>query len=107
FGENRSLAARIHETAIVENRARFADFATDIGRRAEPGSSFNYATLDTAVLGWVLENATGERIEDLTEARLWQPMGAQYDGFWLADGPVGQGRALNGMGFNATLRDFG
>lgn len=107
FGENPSLAARIHETAIVENRARFADFAVDIGRRAQPGSMFNYATLDTAVLGWVLEQATGQTIEDLTETRLWQPLGAQHHGFWLADGPAGEGRALNGMGFNATLRDFG
>ena len=33
-------------------------------------------------------------------------MGAEFDAFWLADGPVGEGRALNGMGFNAALRDF-
>jgi len=107
FGENPSLAARIHETAIIRNEARFADFATDVGRRAEPGGAFNYATLDTAVLGWVLEEASGRRIEDLTQQRIWQPMGAEFDAYWLADGPLGEGRALNGMGFNATLRDFG
>jgi len=106
FGENPSLAARIHETAIIRNEARFADFATDVGRREAPGGTFNYATLDTAVLGWVLEEATGQRIEDLTEERIWQPIGAESEAYWLADGPVGVGRALNGMGFNATLRDF-
>jgi CubicO group peptidase (beta-lactamase class C family) len=106
FGENPSLAGRIHETAIVRNEARFADFAVDVGSRAEPGSAFNYATLDTAVLGWVLEKATGQRLEDLMESRIWQPMGAEFDGFFIADGPPGEGRALNGMGFNATLRDF-
>lgn len=111
FGENPSLAAQIHETAIIRNEARFADFAVGIGSRAEPGSVFNYATLDTGVLGWVLENATGQRIEDLMEQRIWQPMGAGRDAFWLADGEVGTdlgegGRALSGMGFNATLRDF-
>lgn len=107
FGENPSLAAQIHETAIINNQARFADFAVDIPAREAPGTSFNYATLDTAVLGWVLEEATGERIEDLMEARIWQPMGAEFDGHFLADGPAGEGRALNGMGFNARLRDFG
>jgi CubicO group peptidase (beta-lactamase class C family) len=106
FGDNPSLAARIHETAIIRNQARFADFAVDVGSRAAPGSAFNYATLDTAVLGWVLEKATGERLEDLMESRIWQPLGAESDGFFLADGPPGGGRALNGMGFNATLRDF-
>jgi CubicO group peptidase (beta-lactamase class C family) len=110
FGENPSLAGRIHETAIVRNEARFADFAIDVGSRAAPGSTFNYATLDTAVLGWVLEKATGQKLEDLMESRIWQPMGAEFDGFFIADGPPGPdgvgGRALNGMGFNATLRDF-
>jgi len=106
FGENPSLAARIHEAAIVRNEARFADFAVDIPARAKPGAEFNYATLDTAVLGWILEEATGQRIERLMESRIWQPMGAEFDGHFLADGPVGEGRALNGMGFNASLRDF-
>ena len=106
FGENPSLAGRIHETAIVRNEARFADFAVDVGSRNAPGSTFNYATLDTAVLGWVLEKATGQRIETLMETRIWQPIGAEFDGFFLADGPPGTGRALNGMGFNASLRDF-
>jgi CubicO group peptidase (beta-lactamase class C family) len=107
FGENPSLAGRIHEAAIVLNRARFADFAVDIARRSAPGSEFNYATLDTAVLGWVLERATGQPLETLMQQRIWAPLGAEADGFFLADGPPGAGRALNGMGFNATLRDFG
>ena len=106
FGANPSLAAQIHETAIIRNERRFADFAVGLGSRSEPGSTFNYATLDTAVLGQVLEEATGQRFEDLMQDRIWQPLGAEHDGHFLADGPVGVGRALNGMGFNATLRDF-
>lgn len=111
FGANPSLAAQIHEAAIIRNERRFADFAVGIGSRAEPGATFNYATLDTAVLGWVLEEATGQKIEALMESRIWQPMGAEFAGHFLADGPVGAnvgegGRALNGMGFNARLRDF-
>lgn len=106
FGANPSLAAQIHEQANIRNERRFADFAVGIASRSEPGSTFNYATLDTAVLGWVLEEATGERIENLMESRIWQPLGAEHDGHFIADGPVGVGRALNGMGFNASLRDF-
>ena len=106
FGENPSLAGEIHRDAIVLNQRRFADFAVGLGQRTEPGSTFNYATLDTAVLGWVLEEATGQKLEDLMQSRIWQPVGAAHDGYFLADGPVGTGRALNGMGFNATLRDW-
>ena len=107
FGENPSFAARLHEQAIVMNAMRFADGALETTRANEPGSTFNYSTLDTMVLGWILEEATGQKLEEQLRDRLWAPLGAESDAFILADGPPGVGRALNGMGFNATLRDFG
>jgi CubicO group peptidase (beta-lactamase class C family) len=106
FGDNPSFAGRLHEQAIVLNRMRFAEGALETSRANAPGSTFNYSTLDTMVLGWLLEEATGETLERQMEQRIWQPLGAEADAFWLADGPPGAGRALNGMGFNATLRDF-
>ena len=110
FGDNPSFAGRLHEQAIVLNRMRFAEGALETRQANTPGSTFNYSTLDTMVLGWVLEEATGETLEAQMEQRIWQPLGAEADAFWLADGPPGadgvEGRALNGMGFNATLRDF-
>ena len=106
FGANPSFAGRLHEQAIVLNRMRFADGALETKRGNAPGSTFNYSTLDTMVLGWILEEAAGETLEQQMEQRIWQPLGAEADGFWLADGPPGAGRALNDMGFNATLRDF-
>jgi CubicO group peptidase (beta-lactamase class C family) len=107
FGANPSFAGRLHEQAIVLNTMRFASGALETKRANEPGSTFNYSTLDTMVLGWVLEQATGQKLEAFTQASLWQPLGAEADAHWLADGPPGNGRALNGMGYNATLRDFG
>lgn len=107
FGANPSLAALIHMNAIVANKERFADRARTIGKASEPGSRFNYATLDTAVLGWVVERATGEKLASYMSRRLWQPAGMEADGFWIADGPEGTGRELSGMGYNARLRDFG
>ena len=106
FGANPSFAGKLHEQAIVLNRMRFAEGALETKRGNAPGSAFNYSTLDTMVLGWILEEATGETLEAQMEQRIWQPLGAEAEGFWLADGPPGAGRALNGMGFNATLRDF-
>jgi CubicO group peptidase (beta-lactamase class C family) len=107
FGANPSFAGRLHEQAIVLNRMRFADGARETKRADAPGSTFNYSTLDTFVIGWVLERATGMELAPFTEAKLWDPLGAESGGFWLADGPPGAGRELSGMGFNATLRDFG
>ncbi len=107
FGDHPSFAARLHEQAIILNKMRFAAGALETKRGNTPGSTFNYSTLDTMVIGWVLENATGEKLEDFTRRTLWAPLGAESDAFWLADGPPGNGRALNGMGYNAVLRDFG
>jgi CubicO group peptidase (beta-lactamase class C family) len=107
FGDNPSFAGKLHEQAIVLNRMRFADGARETKRANPPGSTFNYSTLDTFVIGWVLERATGMELAPFTEANLWGPLGAESGAFWLADGPPGTGRELSGMGFNATLRDFG
>lgn len=107
FGDNPSFAGKLHAQAIVLNRMRFADGALETKRANPPGSTFNYSTLDTFVLGWVLERATGKPLAAFTQEVLWKPLGAEADGFWLADGPPGTGRELAGMGFNAVLRDFG
>uniref|UniRef100_UPI0038F66E1D serine hydrolase domain-containing protein n=1 Tax=Streptomyces niveiscabiei TaxID=164115 RepID=UPI0038F66E1D len=88
------------------NKERFADTALRLGHKWKPGSHFNYSTLDTSVLGWILERATKRPLEDFMTQTLWQKLGTESYGFWLADGAPGTGRALNGMGYNATLRDF-
>ncbi len=107
FGEKPSLAAQIHEMAIVQNEERFTDRAQGLTRKTEPGTQFNYATMDTAVLGRVLESAVDKPLAEITSEWLWRPAGMERDGYWIADGPDGIGRALAGMGFNATLRDYG
>ncbi|WP_206245368.1 serine hydrolase domain-containing protein [Novosphingobium terrae] len=106
FGATPSIAAQIFLNAIVANKERFADMAPRMKRKVAPGSHFNYSTLDTSVLGWVLERATKRPLADFTAHDLWQPLGTESHGFWLADGGPGVGRELNGMAYNATLRDF-
>lgn len=107
FGDKPSMAALIHQGAIVRNQERFADRARTIARQAPPGSRFNYATLDTAVLGWIVERAAKRPLADFMAEHLWAPAGMEADGLWIADGPPGVGRELAGMGFNAALRDYG
>ncbi len=104
---NPGIAARNHENALVKNVVRFADAARKIKRKNAPGEVFEYKTLDTAVLGWLLERVSGgSSVAAYTAQRLWEPLGAEADGFYLMDGPPGLGREFSGAGFNATLRDF-
>lgn len=105
--ENASPAQEAFETALVTNTRRYADPARGVKRAKAPGSTFEYRTLDTAVLGWVLERAVGQSISDYTSAKLWRPLGAESHGAWLMDGPPSEGREFNGAGFVARLRDYG
>lgn len=73
-------------------------------RTAEPGSRFNYSTLDTQVLGWALEAAAGCTLAEFASSRIWSRIGAEHDGYyWLSrDRPR---TAIGGGSFNATARD--
>jgi len=101
------IAASNHINALVKNVARFADAARTIKRAHPPGTVFAYKTIDTAVLGWLIERISGgSTIAAYMSQRLWEPLGAERDGFFIMDGPPGTGREFNGAGFNATLRDY-
>ncbi|MDG5495177.1 serine hydrolase [Niveispirillum sp. BGYR6] len=104
---NPGAAARNHEQALVRNVVRFADAARTIKRQHKPGEVWAYKTLDTAVLGWLLERVSGgSTVAAYAAQRLWEPLGAERDGFFIMDGEPGVGREFNGAGFNATARDF-
>lgn len=107
FG-NPGTAARNHEYALVQNAIRFADAARTIPRAHPPGQVWQYKTLDTAVLGWLLERVSGgSNVSAYMAQRIWEPLGAEADAFFIMDGAPGVGREFTGAGFNATLRDLG
>lgn len=98
--------ARRREEILVRNARPAVDEARMVGRKAEPGKAFDYSTLNTTILGWVLERAVKTPIADYTSKMLWQPLGAEQPAFWVTDGPGSGARPLTGIGFNATLRDY-
>lgn len=106
FG-NPGLAARNHILALVKNVDRFVEPAKTIQRAHEPGEIFAYKTIDTAVLGLLIERVSGGgTLASYMAKYLWEPLGAESDGFFIMDGQPGVGREFAGAGFNATLRDF-
>jgi CubicO group peptidase (beta-lactamase class C family) len=67
------------------------------------GAIFNYRSVETDVLAFVLQSATGLLLPELVSRELWAPMGAEEDAYFTVD-PAGYGLADGG--FNATLRDY-
>lgn len=103
---NPGTAASNHIAALVRNTSRFADVARSLPRLHAPGTVFQYKTIDTAVLGWLIERVTGGSVAAYTASCVWEPLGAEADGFYIMDGAPGVGREFSGAGFNATLRDW-
>lgn len=74
-------------------------------RSTEAGTQFNYSTIDTQVLGWVLESATGRSLAQYATERLWSRIGAEHDAYyWLTRGRPRT--AIGGGSLNATARDM-
>ncbi|AQZ95971.1 hypothetical protein BVH74_14960 [Halopseudomonas phragmitis] len=78
-------------------------YLASIEAGGEHGEGFVYRTVHTEVLGWIMRRATGMSLAQLFSERLWQPMGAEQDGYLLLDR---LGTEWAGAGFNATLRDL-
>ncbi len=104
--DRKTEGQRVFDDVVVASRMRFAEVVLQAKRAAKPGERFNYSTFDTAMLGWVLERAARQPVSTFMTTWLWEPLGAESYGYFLADGPPGVGKAMNGMGFNATLRDY-
>jgi CubicO group peptidase (beta-lactamase class C family) len=71
--------------------------------RGPHGQDFSYRSIETDVLGFVLERVAGMPLAELVSRELWMPMGAAEDACYTVD-PAGFACACGG--FNATLRDL-
>jgi len=54
-------------------------------REVPQGSRFNYASIETALIGAVLKAATGESVTSYLQGRLWQAIGAEGAARWELD----------------------
>ncbi|MFI7336743.1 serine hydrolase domain-containing protein [Streptomyces sp. NPDC050085] len=89
----------------VSGGGSLLEVVRSLPRAAEPGGTFNYSTVDSQVLGWVLEAATGTTLAQYAHSRLWSRIGAERDAYYF----LTRGRprtALGGGSLNAAVRDM-
>lgn len=79
------------------------EFSASLIREREPGTYHHYVSIDTQVLGMLLTRATGRSLSDYLQEKIWQPLGMEYQAFWLRD-DAGMELALGGL--NVSLRDY-
>lgn len=82
-----------------------SSFHADSPPKAEgvEGWPFQYASVNTDLMGWILENVTGKKFAELVSELLWKPMGAESDALVAVDSE-GSARAAGGM--CVVLRDL-
>jgi CubicO group peptidase (beta-lactamase class C family) len=81
----------------------FRDFAKTLKNGKKQGTYNHYVSLDTQVLGMILESVTDMPLREYLYKRIWSKIGTENDAYYIAD-KTGTDMALGGL--NATLRDF-
>lgn len=77
--------------------------ALAIPQAQPPGQAYEYNNVNSQLLAFVLEAATGESFGDYLSRRLWQPLGAEDTFLWM-DRPGGSAKAF--CCFFATAPDW-
>ncbi|GAA3906159.1 hypothetical protein GCM10023084_68060 [Streptomyces lacrimifluminis] len=72
--------------------------------RFPPGSTSEYRSVDTQLLGQILHRVEGESVAGLLQERIWRPMGAEGDATWNLDSEGGTEKSFCCL--NAAARDF-
>ena len=72
--------------------------------REEPGTFPEYRSVNTQMLGLIIQKVTGRNLSDEFTERIWQRIGAENDATWNVDHKGGYEKAF--CCFNATARDY-
>jgi CubicO group peptidase (beta-lactamase class C family) len=70
-----------------------------------PGKKFNYQSGNSQLLSFIVERATGMKIWQYAQEKLWLKLGTQSDAFWSLDSENGAAKAFCCL--YATAQDFG
>lgn len=70
----------------------------------EPGARSEYRSVDTQMLGFIIQKVTGTRVSDYFSKNVWQAIGAQDSAYWNVDRVGGLEKTF--CCFNATARDY-
>ncbi|MEM7036693.1 MAG: serine hydrolase [Bacteroidota bacterium] len=69
------------------------------------GHSFKYLSVNTQILGEIVERATGKTLTAYLQEKIWGPIGMEYPASWSID-QKRKGIEKAFCGINATARDF-
>ncbi len=98
---------KVRDTSINIETAYFEDPAKTLTRVIQPGAKFNYASIETELMGRILERATGRDLAGYMSDVFWKPAGMESPAYWIVQGPTGKQHEWACCGIGARLRDYG
>lgn len=85
--------------------ASLYEYIQELPKQCDHGGDFQYRSIETDCLGWVLERVSGLALCDLMSRELWSPLGAEHDANMTVC--LNSGFAAASGGLSAGLRDYG
>lgn len=81
----------------------YYEFLQTVQPQGKHGDGFEYKTVNSDVLGWVIARVTGRNLVELLSERIWSRLGAEQDAYITVDSI---GTPFAGGGLNTGLRDL-
>jgi CubicO group peptidase (beta-lactamase class C family) len=94
------------KTAEMPESVREEDtyrYLASLKRLHNPGEIWAYTSVNTAILGWLLEEVTGKSLAEVLSDEIWAPMAAEADAQIVVNN---KGVAAAHGGMATTLRDL-
>ncbi|MGP9690888.1 serine hydrolase domain-containing protein [Psychrobacter sp. NC44] len=81
----------------------YFEYLQTVKKNGEHGEAFNYRTINSDALGWIISRTTGKAVNELLSERIWQKIGAEQSAYMTVDA---KGTPFAGGGLSAGLHDM-
>lgn len=81
----------------------YFEYLQTVKKKGEHGAEFNYRTINSDALGWIISRTTDKAVNDLLSERIWQEIGAEQSAYMTIDS---KGTPFAGGGISAGLHDM-
>lgn len=78
-------------------------YVSERTKKEDAGEVFDYRSIDTHVLSWIVREATGRELIDYMQEKLFSPLGMEGDAFWNTDD---KGKPIGYCCLNMRLKDY-
>lgn len=104
YGDPRSERRQLLDIQTQWKDGGILNFMKTLPAAQPAGQAWTYNTGESYLLSAVMQGATGMRLADYLQSRIWSRIGMEFDATWWAE--CQGGMTISGSGMNAALRDY-